>query len=115
MIDRGVLEHIVIAMIVTSIGWGIGVLCGYPIIGAVIAFSHITGFFNGREHDQNEVRWCNKFNGGHRAGAPWGCGFRLVTMDLHSYLGFLGPMVGGAVAIGIVYSIERLIKLLGGH
>ena len=112
MIDKGVQEHCIIACLAVSFGYALGFLSEQEHIGGLIAWALVSGIFIGREHNQNEVRWCNQFNNGHRAGAPWGCGFRLVTMDLHSWLGFLGPIVSGALVLGLFYSIERLITVL---
>jgi hypothetical protein len=107
MSDKGVIEHLLISGIGVLLGYSFGSLFSYPLTGAIISWAYFSGVFAGREHNQNEVRWCNTFNQGRRSGAPWNCGFRTITMDLHSVLGFVGPFFVGALLVAGLYFVER--------
>ena len=87
--DWTTLQHAVIALICSGIGW----LCGQPIAGAAFG----AALFLGREHAQAEYRWIERFGNGKRANLPiWGA-FDYRVWDMGSILDWLVPLVVSSI------------------
>lgn len=106
--DKGTLQHVYITMAVTAFGMIFGTFW------MAVAYSFIIGFWCGREHAQAEYRWIERFGHGLRANMPWDGGFRTVVWDVHSYAGFLAPIVAGLPLVATsCYQKEITTFLLG--
>jgi hypothetical protein len=88
----GHLQHILIALLITFIGWCVG----YVDIGIAVA---VTAFVV-RELTQAEYRYIDRFLGGVRANMPWYASVLPVVWDVHSVLGFALPTVV-SLALGL--------------
>ena len=89
-----VLEHVIIAMICT----GIGFLCGDLYAGAAFG----SALFIGREHTQAEYRWIQTYGQNKRDNMKWYGGFLPVVWDLGSLMDWLVPALTVSI-IGVIY------------
>jgi len=95
--DRTVLEHTILSVVFT----GIGFLLGDITAGA--AFS--VGVFLSREIAQAEYRWIEKYGHGLRDNMPWHGPFQARAWDVASVCDVLVP----TVAVGIILIVKGLL------
>ena len=82
--DWTYLQHALIALACTGIGW----LCGNVEAGAAFG----AALFIGREHAQAEYVWIARYAGGHRIDMPWWGGFDYRVWSIPSLADLLAPM-----------------------
>jgi len=83
--DWTILQHTLIALACTGIGW----LSGNPFAGACFGVA----LFIGREHAQAEYRWIERYGNDKRANLPiWG-GFDSRVWDMGSVLDWSVPLL----------------------
>ena len=83
--DRTILEHTIIALICTLIGFLLGNIIAGAAFGAAL--------FIGREHAQAEYRWIDTLGHGRRDLLPWYGGFSLSAWGWSSLFDWLVPAV----------------------
>jgi hypothetical protein len=93
--DWTVLQHVIIAIACT----GIGYLLRYPVAGAAFG----SALFVGREHAQAEYRWIEHLGGHIRVNMPWWGGFDLRVWDWGSLFDWLTPL---AVCVVVVLVLK---------
>ncbi|MFM7350249.1 MAG: hypothetical protein ACKO01_12315 [Erythrobacter sp.] len=100
MIDFGVVEHALIAVIVQGL---IGLTTGRWWAGAAAA----SGYFIGREVAQAEYRWIEQFGEGLRANMPWNAVFDArVWQTADQAADWLGPLLA-TVTVAVVATRAR--------
>lgn len=104
--NKDTLQHIYITLAITIFGAVFGTFW------MAVAYSYIIGFWCGREHAQAEYRWIERYGNGLRSNMPWDGGFRAVVWDVHSYAGFLAPIVCGLPIVAASYYKREITTLL---
>lgn len=93
--DWTTLQHSLIVVVFTCIGWMSGdVIAGY-LAGATLVIV--------REHTQAEYRWVERYGNGLRANMPWWGGFDYVVWNYSSLADWLAPALACAVLLGCSY------------
>lgn len=94
--DWTTLQHTVIALAFT----GLGYLIGNPLAGACFGVALLIG----REHAQAEYRWIETKGGGKRANMPWWGGFDPSVWSFSSILDWLAPTIACTVLMGCLFA-----------
>jgi len=98
--DITLIEHAVIALITTLIGWACGDIYAGATFGAAL--------FIGREHAQAEYRWIEQYGYFKRSNLPWWGAFDYRVWSLSSMLDWIIPLLAAVI-------LTCIIILLGGQ